>query len=1151
MKHVSLDDKYALYKGRVYISGTQALVRLPLLQRARDKANGLNTGGFISGYRGSPLGGYDLALGAAGRWLKAENIHFEPGLNEDLAATSVWGSQQTNLFEGAHVDGVFGIWYGKGPGADRCGDVFKHANGAGTSTHGGVLAIVGDDHGSHSSTMPHQSEQIFIAAMMPVIAPATLQDYLDFGMLGFSLSRYSACWVGMKAVAQTIETAGTVDIDPMRPDIVIPPDHDLQPGGLNIRLIDPPLDQERRLHGPRMAAIQAFARANTFDQMIWNPRGARIGIVAAGKAYLDLKEALEELGVNDDTSGAMGVRLYKLGLVWPIEETGLKAFAEGLDEIIVVEEKRGIIEDQVRTILYNEPRRPRVVGKRAPDGSVLLPSEGEIDPVMIGRRIGPLLLSALGRIPTIEQNLARLESLGTVAANFSSILIRPPFFCSGCPHNTSTVLPEGSRGMAGIGCHGMIAFMPERRTHLWSHMGGEGLAWVGQAPFTDQKHVFQNLGDGTYSHSGLLAIRAAAASKVNITYKILFNDAVAMTGGQQVEGGLTVAQICEQVAAEGARRVVVVTDEPDKYAATGGLPHAIAVHHRDELDQVQRDLRDIEGLTILIYDQTCAAEKRRRRKRGLFPDPDRRIFINTAVCENCGDCSVKSNCISVQPVETAFGRKRRIDQSSCNKDFSCVKGFCPSFVSVSGARIRKAAPAAVTKFPKPKELPLPARAAVNGDYSILVTGIGGTGIITIGAILGMAAHLDGLDCTVLDSTGMAQKNGAVMSHIRIGTRIGSIASRIPAGRADLIIACDMVVATGPSALSTILPGSTRVIANTQVVPTAGFVKDPDFDLGETRMRERLATAAGAAMFDATPAQDLATALLGDAISTNMFMLGYAFQKGLLPLGFDALDGAIELNGVAIEANRRAFALGRQAAIDPEPLIRSAGLAGKTQEPQTLSAILAHRSAHLRSYQDEAYARRYLDLVEEVRQAEQRAVPGSEALARAVAVNLAKLMAYKDEYEVARLYTDGSFARDIRREFDGDFRISLHMAPPILSSRNAKGEPEKRSFGAWILPVLGMLARLKPLRGTVFDPFGHTAERRTERRLIAEYGDTIRLLSTRLTRQNHARAVEIAGIPDTIRGFGHVKLRNVEAAERRRAELLEQLDAPQSLPQAAE
>ncbi|MGY8632026.1 indolepyruvate ferredoxin oxidoreductase family protein [Bradyrhizobium sp. 14AA] len=1144
--NVSLDDKYSLERGRVYLTGTQALVRLPLMQRTRDRDAGLNTAGFISGYRGSPLGGYDTALQSVEPLLRKNKIVFQPGLNEDLAATSIWGTQQVNLFEGANVDGVFGIWYGKGPGADRCGDVFKHANGAGTAPCGGVLAVVGDDHGAHSSTMPHQSEQVFVASMMPVVAPATLQDFLDFGLQGFALSRYSGCWVGFKVSSQTVETAGTVDLDPERPAIVIPRDFANPSGGLHIRLTDPPLDQEKRLHGARMTAVAAFARVNRFDELVWNPRQARIGLVAAGKAYLDLREALGELGIGEDMAERLGIRLYKIGLVWPIEESGLRTFVDSLQDIIVVEEKRGLIEDQIARILYNDPSRPRIAGKHDLAGNVLIPSEGEIDPVFLGARLGKVILSLIGKHPLIEQNVARLEQIGQTASKLTTLVARPAFFCSGCPHNSSTTLPEGSRAMAGIGCHGMLAFMPERRTHLWSHMGGEGLAWVGQAPFTSQKHVFQNLGDGTYSHSGLLAIRAAAASKVNITYKILFNDAVAMTGGQSVEGHLTVPQICQQVLAEGAHRVVVVTDDPSKFQ-TLKLPNGIDVHHRDALDEVQRELRDIKGLTVLIYDQTCAAEKRRRRKRGKLPDPDKRVFINPSVCENCGDCTAKSNCISVQPVDTEFGRKRKIDQSSCNKDYSCVNGFCPSFVTVSGARPRKSKPAGLTSRPNSAQLPRPDKPVIDGIHSILITGIGGTGVITIGALLGMAARLDGLHCTVMDSTGMAQKNGAVMSHIRIGVHASSVASRIPAGKADAIIACDMVVAASPAAISTISRGATRIVGNTQIVPTAAFLRDHDIDFQEAALRKRLVDSAGGANVDFIDAQSIATALLGDAIATNTFMLGYSFQKGLLPVSLEALLSAIELNAVSVEFNKQAFSWGRLAAVDAKAVELNAGLKRIGSEPVELDDLIEHRVRHLTAYQDGAYARRYRTLVDLVRAGENAVATGKSELARAVAINFAKLMSYKDEYEVARLYTDGQFARILREQFEGEPRISLQMAPPFLSNRKQNGEPRKRSFGPWILPLLKLLSRLKRLRGTKLDVFGWTAERRMERRLILEYEETIMMLLPALSAGNYELAIEIACLPDLIRGFGHVKLRSASSAKDRKAALLSRWTKVAALP----
>ncbi|WP_440640867.1 indolepyruvate ferredoxin oxidoreductase family protein [Bradyrhizobium sp. PUT101] len=766
---VGLDDKYRLDAKRIFLSGTQALVRLPMLQRERDRAQGLTTGGFISGYRGSPLGMYDNALWQAKSFLQQHDIAFVPGLNEDLAATAVWGSQQVGMFPGARVDGVFGIWYGKGPGVDRSLDALKHANSAGTSPNGGVLALAGDDHGCQSSTLAHQSEQVFASALMPVINPSTLQDYLDLGILGFALSRFSGCWVGFKAISETVESSASIVSDPDRIRIVMPDDFEMPPGGLSIRWPDPPLEQERRLHGPKMQAIAAFARANRFDRIVLDSKPARLGILATGKVYLDLRQAMADLGITDEEARTLGLRIYKVALTWPLEESGARAFADGLQDILVVEEKRGFMEDQLLRILYNvdAAKRPSVVGKRDESGAVLLPSEGELTPTMVAAAVVARLRRLGHRSPVLEQRLAKLEALDRPAASPSAAkLQRTPYFCSGCPHNTSTKIPEGSRAMAGIGCHGMALSVPSRRTATVSHMGAEGVTWIGQSPFTNERHVFQNLGDGTYTHSGLLALRAAAVAGVNITYKILYNDAVAMTGGQPAEGGFTVSQIAHQVAAEGAKRLAIVSDDPEKYPASY-FPAGATVHHRRELNAVQRELRDIVGLSVLIYDQTCAAEKRRRRKRGLSPDPPKRVFINERVCEGCGDCSEASNCVSVQPLETELGRKRRIDQSNCNKDFSCNEGFCPSFVTVLNPKLRKNDRALDDPTALFADLPAPSTQSLTNPYNILITGIGGTGVITIGALLGMAAHVQGLACSTLDFTGLSQKNGAVMSHVRL------------------------------------------------------------------------------------------------------------------------------------------------------------------------------------------------------------------------------------------------------------------------------------------------------------------------------------------------------------------------------------------------
>ncbi len=1159
----ALEDRYRLNKGRVYLTGIQALVRLPMMQKQRDAAAGLNTGGFISGYRGSPLGMYDNALWSAKRYLKDNNVHFQPGLNEDLAATAVWGSQQTNLFPGAKVDGVFSIWYGKGPGVDRSMDVLKHANAAGTSQYGGVIALAGDDHGCQSSTLPHQSEQVFAAAMIPVVNPATVQEYLDFGMLGFALSRYSGCWIGFKAISETVESGASVWVDPERIKIIMPTDFQLPPGGLGIRNPDPPLEAEKRLHGPKMAAVQAFVRANGFDKTVIDPpqsgHRARIGIMTTGKAYLDTRQALEDLGITDERARALGIRLYKVGMTWPLEVEGARRFAEGLQEVIVVEEKRSNLEDQLVRILYNAPadRRPLVIGKTDETGRVILPSEGELSPTGVAMVIAARLMKHMGDSPELKQRIARLEAKEKLLNAPPSKVQRTPFFCSGCPHNTSTRVPEGSRAMAGIGCHGMATWMPERNTSLISHMGGEGVAWVGQAPFAGDNHIFQNLGDGTYYHSGLMAIRQSAAAGVNITYKILYNDAVAMTGGQPHDGPLNVPDITRQVEAEGAKKVIVVTDEPDKYPMNAGFAHGVTIRHRDELDAVQRELREIPGLTVLVYDQTCAAEKRRRRKRGTFPDPAKRVVINDAVCEGCGDCSDKSNCVSVKPLETELGRKRTIDQSNCNKDFSCLNGFCPSFVSVHGgtpAKARRPQLKVVEKDPF-ADLPLPTLRPLSEAYGILVTGIGGTGVITVGALIGMAAHLEGKGCTVLDFTGLAQKNGAVMSHIRLAPKPEDLhAVRIAAGGANLVLGCDMVVAASPSALSRIEPGITKAVINGYMQPVAAFVTNGDMDLGAESMMKSIRDAATDEATTFIDGTGLATAILGDSIATNLFMLGYAWQKGLLPLSFEAIERAIELNGVAVETSKHTFAWGRLAAHNLASVQAAARPTLRVEKPvaRTLTDIAAKRVELLTAYQDKAYAARYSAFVDKVARVEKEKAPGRAGLAEAVAKSMYKLMSYKDEYEVARLYTDGEFLKKLAAQFEGDYKLSFHLAPPLFSDRDPEtGQLKKREYGAWVMPMFRFLASLKKLRGTKLDLFGYTEERRMERRLIGEYEATVEGVLATLDQTNHAMAVQIAAVPETMRGFGHIKEKNVKAAKEREASLLASYRSPATAKAAAE
>jgi len=1129
---VALDDKYAQENGRVYLSGIQALVRLPLMQRRLDLARGLNTAGFISGYRGSPLGGFDTELWKAEKFLEANAIHFRPAVNEDLGATAVWGSQQVNLFEGARYDGVFSIWYGKGPGVDRSGDVFKHGNAAGSATHGGVLVLAGDDHACKSSTIPQQSELACIDAGMPVLNPADVQDVLDFGLLGWAMSRYSGCWVAMKAISETMDSTAACVVAPDRVKIVLPENFELPEEGLNIRWPDHPLEQERRLHRHKLYAARAFARANGLDRLVIDSPRPRFGIFTTGKASLDVMQALSDLGIDAAHAAEIGLRVCKVGLSWPLDPASTRHFAEGLEEILVVEEKRAVLENQLKEQLYNwrADTRPRVVGKRDEAGAWLLPSDGELTPAMVARAIA-------GRIerfytnPTIQERLAFLEAKEKALQQPASGVERVPYFCSGCPHNTSTHVPEGSRALAGIGCHYMAQWM-DRATDTFTHMGGEGANWIGQAPFTETPHVFQNIGDGTYFHSGLLAIRAAIAANVNITYKILYNDAVAMTGGQAVDGPLSVAQITHQLYGEGARHIAVVTDAPEKYGKHPDFAAGVTVYGREALDRVQRQLRDVKGVSILIYDQTCAAEKRRRRKRGLLEDPPLRVFINPEICEGCGDCGVQSNCLSVIPLETELGRKRAIDQSSCNKDYSCLNGFCPSFVTVEGGRLRKRSPQSLQGLAAVAE---PARPATATPYSIVLAGVGGTGIVTLSNLLGMAAHLEGKGITVLDQAGLAQKGGAVWSHVRIADRASDLhAVRIPAGSADLLLGCDLIVAAGTESLAKTSP-ETAAIVNCHETMTGEFTHAPDALFPEDAMRAAIdqATAGNATFLDAS---QLATRLMGDSIATNLFLLGYAYQQGRIPLSAEAIHRAIELNGVAIQQNRDSFQWGRLAVTHPERVREMAGIEDEAPRTPTLEDVLAHRSTFLTAYQGPALATRYAALVRRAKKAE--AALHQHGLAEAVAKAYFKLLAYKDEYEVARLYTNGDFERRLHDQFEGNFKLTFHLAPPLLARADREtGKPRKSRFGPWMMGAFRGLAALRFLRGTPFDPFGYGAERKRERQLIADYEKAIGEVIEGLRPENHALAVEIAGLAERIRGFGHVKEAAMMETKQKEAALL--------------
>jgi len=1165
LETVQLDDKYTLEQGRAFMSGVQALVRLPMLQRQRDQLAGKNTAGFISGYRGSPLGNYDQALWSARKHLQAQHIVFQPGVNEELAATALWGTQQLGFAPPGNnkFDGVFGIWYGKGPGVDRTSDVFKHGNMAGTTAWGGVLAIAGDDHVSKSSTAAHQSDHIFKACGLPVFFPASVQEVLDFGLHGFAMSRFSGVWAGMKTIQEIVESSATVDIDPQGLQIVIP-EFDMPPGGLHIRWPDDALSQEARLFNYKWYAALAYIRANRLNHTVIRGPHDRFGLIASGKAYNDTRQALLDLGLDDHTCKRLGIRVHKVGVVWPLEPQSTREFAEGLQEIVVVEEKRQLIEYQLKEELYNWPdaKRPRVLGKfdqvegdsggewstPNPISHTLLRSNADLSPALIAQAIAKRLKKMgldADTTARIDAQLAVLEAKNNAMQVLEVKADRQPWFCSGCPHNTSTKVPEGSRAMAGIGCHFMSLWM-DRSTTGFTQMGGEGVPWVGQQPFSNDQHIFANIGDGTYFHSGILAVRQSVAAGVNITYKILYNDAVAMTGGQPIgerAEGHSVIQIAQSMRAEGAKRIVIVTDEPEKYEPVGqngvpgtllGLPEGVAIEHRDDLDQVQRSMREIKGCTVIIYDQTCATEKRRRRKRGTMVDPAVRVVINEAVCEGCGDCSSQSNCLSVEPLETDHGRKRSINQSTCNKDQSCVKGFCPSFVTVEGGQLRKKNkadnrrdPAQLGELPEP-ELPSLTRGVYPGGYGIVVAGVGGTGVITIGQLLGMAAHIEGKGIVTQDSAGLAQKGGATWSHVLIAQQQDEIrTTRVSTAAADLILGCDPIVTAGKETMVRMRPGRTRVAINGLATPTAAFVKNGAWANPSDSCLEDILQAVGnePRNMGAFDANQVATQLLGDSIFINPMVMGYAWQRGWIPLSQDAIMRAIELNGVQVESNRLAFWWGRWCAHDLDKVL------ALTQPMQvvnfkareSLQAILQKRMGWLEQYQDKAYAKQYMAFVQDVQQ------KTSPQVAEAVARNLYKLMAYKDEYEVARLHANPVFLKRIADQFEGDFTLNYHLAPPLLAKKNDKGELVKQKFGPSMLLGFKLLSRLRFLRGGAFDVFGYTEERRTERALIDEYKASISELMATFSPDKHSLALEIARIPEKIKGYGHVKERHLKAA----------------------
>ena len=1159
LENVTLDDKYSLDVGRAFMSGVQALVKLPMLQRQRDALQGKNTAGFISGYRGSPLGTYDQALWKAKKYLHAQNIVFQPGVNEELAATALWGTQQLGFAPAGSnkFDGVFGIWYGKGPGVDRCADVFKHANMAGTTPWGGVLAVAGDDHVAKSSTAAHQSDHIFKACGTPVFFPASVQDILDLGVHALAMSRFSGIWSGMKTIQEIVESSATAVIDPERVKIVLP-DFEMPAGGVHIRWPDDALSQEARLFDYKWYAALAYIRANRLNHNVLQGPNDRFGLIASGKAYNDTRQALLDLGLDDETCRRIGIRLHKVTVVWPLEAQATREFATGLQEILVVEEKRQVIEYQIKEELYNwrTDVRPVVLGKfneadegggewsvPNPRASTLLRANADLNPTLIAKAIAQRLLK-LGVDADVASRINAQLAIITAKEQAMSVSVvtadRQPWFCSGCPHNTSTKVPEGSRAMAGIGCHFMALWM-DRSTAGFTQMGGEGTPWVGQQPFVNDQHIFANIGDGTYFHSGILAVRQSVAAGVNITYKILYNDAVAMTGGQPIgerSEGHTTLQIAQSMRAEGAKRIAIVTDEPEKYDGAD-LVADVHVYHRTLLDQVQREMRELKGCTVIIYDQTCATEKRRRRKRGTMVDPAVRVLINDLVCEGCGDCGVQSNCLSVEPLETEFGRKRTINQNTCNKDTSCLKGFCPSFVTVEGGQLKKKAKG-VSRIALPDiELPLPTLPKTQHAWGTVVAGVGGTGVITIGQLLGMAAHIEGKGIVTQDSAGLAQKGGATWSHVLIADDQEAIrTTRVSMAAADLIIGCDPIVSAGKETLQRMLQGRTHVALNAYSTPTAAFVKNANWQNPAEQCAADIANAVGLEGLSAFDANRVSSQVLGDTIFINPMLLGYAWQKGWVPLGHEALMRAIELNDVAVAQNIAAFEWGRHCAHHwsvVDTLLAPAQVI-QFHKPQGVDALVAKRVVFLTDYQNASYAKRYSDAVARVQKVE--AAFNKTSLSEAVARNLFKLMAYKDEYEVARLHTNTAFLQKIGDMFEGDYTVNYHLAPPLISKTNEKGELQKQKFGPLMLTGFKLLKHFKVLRGTPLDIFGSTEEREMERALIGEYVASIDEVLTKLNADNYALALEIANLPDAVKGFGHVKARNVVAVRSKWDSLME-------------
>ena len=1131
-KHqISLSDRFDLSKDRVLLNGTQALVRLMLMQRARDEAAGLNTAGYVTGYRGSPLGAVDMQMQRAAKFLAQSNVTFQEGLNEDLAATALWGSQQAELRGEGKYDGVFGLWYGKGPGVDRSGDVFRHANMAGTSALGGVLAAMGDDHTGESSTVLHQSEFAMIDAYVPVVSPAGVQEILDYGIYGYGLSRFAGVWVGLKTMKDTVEATAVVDGRPDRMTLVTP-DFTMPEGGLNIRLVDDRFLQEERLLNHKRFAAEAYAHANGIDKRMMGKPGAKIGFVAAGKNWLDLVHSLSLLGIDAAEAERLGITTYKVGQVWPLNMAGFNDWAEGLDLIVVVEEKRKLLEVQIKEALFDNRQGRRVYGG-SKNGDSFFQTTMALDPVEIAQKLGRVLIDEGRGTDGIRAALAALDDIAR-SDNAEEIASRLPYFCSGCPHNSSTKVPEGSHAYAGIGCHFMAQWM-DRSTLGFTHMGGEGANWIGEAPFSKRGHVFQNIGDGTYNHSGVQAIRAALAAGTTMTYKVLFNDAVAMTGGQRNDGGLTPQRIAAELRAMGVKDLFVVYDEKEDVDLKA-FPQGVETFERSQMDAVQERCTTIEGVSAIVYVQTCAAEKRRRRKRGQFPDPDKRVFINTDVCEGCGDCGVQSNCVSIVPVETELGRKRAIDQSSCNKDFSCVKGFCPSFVTLEGAQVKKAETTALDL----PDMPIPDLPAIDGTWNVVVTGVGGTGVVTIGAVLAQAAQIDGKGAGMMEMAGLAQKGGAVHIHLRLAEQPEDISAvRVATGECDALIGGDLVVSAGAKTLGLMRPGRAGAVVNSHEIITGDFTRNTEFSLPS----DRLAVSLQARLqdrLDLFDASDLAKVTLGDSIFSNMMILGGAWQRGLVPLSHEAIMEAIALNGAAVEKNQRAFEIGRWAVLHAEEAARLAE-PKVINLPKTLEDKISFRAEHLVKYQGKRLAKRYRKLVDSV---------SDPRLREAVAKGYHKLLAYKDEYEVARLHLETE--AKARETFAGDFTMKFHLAPPLLSKEGPNGRPLKKEYGPSMMRNFRLLARLKRLRGTPFDLFGYTAERKMERALIRQFEKDMAAWLPKAGPDTIDALVALAELPLQIRGFGPVKLANEQKAAKRREELLASLRAgPAPLARAAE